>query len=325
MIKKLILILMTLPFLGFGQSKTEKVATQVGAAAVVTAGVIGLFKKKKDKNNTTEAQNTAKSKTTANPDGTYPVNTKPEEILFNVYKCSNYKDFEVEVSTNEKTGEIIYQKQKHCVWKPSIEDYGKIDEEQKKFIKEQMLTFATKVDTVMTFTQNGIKNIVIATLSSSFTNDSKLDSYHATSAITGIIRLQATDEKNIKLISNNKIMMLSGAWGKPGKISILQIDDENIFYEMSWWDMHQGNIDTFFNYYDLSGNLVMDYQDYDNSGGFGKGGSSETKMNIDKMNKIIKLTTVEGKRKKTRTFQYGNGTITEIKQPVSSKNTTKKK
>lgn len=322
--KKLILILMTLPFFGFGQSKTEKVATQVGAAAVVTAGVIGLFKKKKDKNSTTETQNPTKSKTSANPDGTFPINAKPEEILFNIYKCPSYKDFEVEVSTNEKTGEIIFQKQKHCIWKPAIEDYGKIDEEQKKYIKEQMITFATKVDTVMTFTQNGVKNIIIATLSSSFTDDSGLDSYHAASAITGIIRLQTTDEKNMKLINNDKIMMLSGAWGKPGKISILQIDDENIFYEMSWWDMHQGNVDTFFNYYDLNGNLVMDYQDYDNSGGFGKG-SSNTKMNIDKINKTIKLTTVEGKRKKTKTFQYGSGTITEIKQPVSSKNTIKKK
>ena len=58
MCKKLILILMTIPFLGFGQNKTEKVATQVGAAAVITAGVIGLFKKKKDKNNTTSTSST---------------------------------------------------------------------------------------------------------------------------------------------------------------------------------------------------------------------------------------------------------------------------
>lgn len=326
MYKKIILILMTIPFFGSGQNKTEKVATQVGAAAVVTAGVIGLFKKKKhkDKNSSTETQNTTKNKTSTNSDGIFSVNTKPEEILFNVYKCASYKDFEVEVFTNDKTGEIIYQKQKHCVWKPTIVDFGKIDDERAKYLKENMPTLATKVDTVMSFQQNGISNVAIATVSSSVSEDGNLDTFHAASALTGIIRLQMTDGKTMKLISDNKIMMESGAWGKPGYLKLLQIDDENIFYEISWSDMHQGNVDTFFNYYDLNGNLVMDYQDYDNSAGFGKG-SSNTKMNIDKINKTIKLTTIEGKRKKTRTFQYGNGTITEVKQPISSKNTIEKK
>ena len=323
MMKKLILTLITIPFFGFGQSKTEKVATQVGAAAVVTAGVIGLFKKKKDKSNTTETQNPTKSKTSANPDGTYPVNTKPEEILFNIYKCPNYKDFEVEVATNEKTGEIIYQKQKHCVWKPELADFGSFDEERAKYLREYAPTLATKVDTVMSFKQNGINNTILATGSYFISENNDIESSHVASVLTGIIRLQSTDGKSMKLVSNQKIMTESGAWGKPGRISILQIDDENIFYKMESSDMHQGVVNSLTDIYSLDGNLLIGYEDYDSSAMNDENyDTHETKMEIDQVGKIVKLissnkTYKKGKviknSKSIKTYQYGNGTITEMK------------
>ena len=303
--KKLILISILVPALVFSQNtKTEKVMNDVGTAVGVAAGVIGLFKKDKSKtdnkaNNKTD--NKAQNKTTAitNSDGTFPVNAKPEDIVASVYKCT-YKKLEQ------------YNNGTYCVWKPTTADFNTLNQNNKddeRYYKREEapdLILATQVDTIMEFKQNGVSNIVIATASW----DNPMDCF-ACGAYTGITRFQTTDGNTMKLISNNKIMIQSGAYGRPVNISILQIDDENVFYKMINEGSHQG--ESFYNgsLYDLNGNYVMD---------------SDEELKIDKANKIIKSIYYDDNgKKKIRTYQYGNGTITEIKQPAVKKTTTTKK
>ncbi len=64
--KKFIFISLLIPILSFSQNtKTDKVLNQVNSVSEVAGNVIGLFKKKKDKTNTTESQNTASNKTSS--------------------------------------------------------------------------------------------------------------------------------------------------------------------------------------------------------------------------------------------------------------------
>ena len=335
MCKKLILILMTIPFLGFGQNKTEKVATQVGAAAVITAGVIGLFKKKKDKNNTTEMQNPTKSKTSANPDGTFAVNAKPEDIVAKLYKCT-YKKPSADYTES------------YCLWKPSLEDFSKLKQNSEDGAWSDYninLTLAAAVDTVMAFRQNGIDNIVIAVASHELNDYGGIADFHSSGAFTGFIRMQNTDGKLLKLTSTDKLMLYTGSFGNNGDVNILKLDDENNFYKITDSQMHQGFADTVVMYYDLNGKAVMSYDDH-NSAGYNPDDyeDSETKMDIDKVNKTIKLISINQRYKNEKlvknaketiaTYQYGNGTITEIPTPkpaiaiqktTAVKKTTKKK
>lgn len=288
---KLILISVFIPALFFSQNpKTEKVLNDVNTAVGVAGAVIGLFKKD---NNKTDNKTTA----TINSDGTFPVNAKPEDIVAKLYKCT-YKKLQE------------YNNKIYCVWKPTTADFSVLNQNNKDddFKREQApnLILATQIDTIMTFKQNGISNIVIATASW----DNPMDCF-ACGAYTGITRFQTTDGNTMKLISNNKIMIQSGAYGRPVNISILQIDDENVFYKMINEGSHQG--ESFYNgsLYDLNGNYVMD---------------SDEELKIDKANKIIKSIYYDDNgKKKIRTYQYGNGTITEIKQPAVKKTTTTKK
>lgn len=318
---------MTIPFLGFGQSKTEKVATQVGAAAVVTAGVIGLFKKKKDKNNTTETQNTVKSKTPANPDGTFPINTKPEEIVAKLYKCT-YKKL------NTVSGEDSY-----CVWNPTIADFDKLrqnnEEEYKNWIKDTKITLATQIDTVLTFKQSGIDNIVIITKSEEYSDREEL---YLGSGNKGFMRFQTTDGKHMKLVSNDKLVtgFLTLMFEKP---KILQLDEDNIFYDVPYTEGGAGgHTEHYDNVYSLDGKLLVNYQSSSDWSNFETGGytTSETEMKIDNINKTIKLIEsnasynkkgklIKSTKETIATYQYGNGNITEIKQSVIQNQQQQKK
>lgn len=299
--KKLILISILVPALVFSQNtKTEKVMNDVGTAVGVAAGVIGLFKKDKNKtDNKTDGKTQNKTTAITNSDGTFPVNAKPEDIVASVYKCT-YKKLEQ------------YNNGTYCVWKPTTADFNTLNQNNKddeRYYKREEapdLILATQVDTIMEFKQNGVSNIVIATASW----DNPMDCF-ACGAYTGISRFQTTDGKTMKLISNDKIMMESGYGGRPADISILQIDDENVFYKMTVDGSHHG--ENFYGVivYDLNGNNVIE------------NGVEELKIN--KTNKTIKLRTDDGNGVKTRTYQYGNGTITEIKQPAVKKTTTTKK
>ncbi len=328
MMKKLILTLMTIPFFGFGQSKTEKVATQVGAAAVVTAGVIGLFKKKKDKNDTSKTQNTTEGKISTNTNGMFSVNTKPEDIISSVYKCT-YKKLKT-----------VGEEENFCVWKPTITDFDKlkqnVDEyEYKNWIESPKVMFATEIDTILTFKQKGIDNIIIVTKSDNYSDKEELD---LGSGNKGFTRFQTTDGKQMKLVSNDKIitgyltMMFD-------KTTILQIDDENIFYNVPYTEGGAGgHTEHYNNIYSLDGKYLLGYQSSSDSSNYDTGGYSESKteMKIDGINKTFKLIesssnyNKKGKLLKSTkeivaAYQYGNGMITEIKQTLSSKNQGKKK
>lgn len=299
---------MTIPFLGFGQNKTEKVATQVGAAAVVTAGVIGLFKKKKDKNNTTEMQNPTKSKTSANSDDIFSVNAKPEDIVASVYKCTN-KNFD------EYT--------KRCVWKPTATEINELRQNSKDdyndWLNDPKLMLAAEVrDSVLTFKQNGIDNVVITTTLSSYSLDDKT-SAPGWSHIGGFLQFQTTDGKKMKLLKNKMVLPEIGS---VGDAEILKIDAENIFYSVVSWeggtaahDMQQQNI------YSLDGDFLLSYITQFVSAGQQQ---ESYEMKIDETNKLIKIVepkiiadkkgkVIKETYKTITTYQYGNGTITEMK------------
>jgi len=334
--KKFILTLILVPALVFSQNtKTEKVMNDVGTAVGVAAGVIGLFKKDKSKtdnkaNNKTD--NKAQNKTTAitNSDGTFPVNAKPEDIVANLYKC-----------TYKKVAYPEGESQTLCIWKPTPADFTKLKQNSDAgawtdYEKDPNLALAVEVDTVMAFQKNGINNIVIAASSHELNDYGQIADYHVSGAFTGFIRMQTTDGKTMKLISNDKLMLYSGSFGSSGQVSLLKLDDENIFYGITDSQMHQGFEDIFVTYYDMNGKVVIEYDDH-NSGGHNPDDyeESETKMDIDKTNKIIKLVSTNQRYKKEKlikttkqivaTYQYGNGTITEIKKPAVKKTTTTKK
>ena len=311
--KKLVLLIL-IPIFCFSQNtKTDKVLNQVNTAAGVASGVIGLFKKNKNNDNTDNKTDTKGGKTSdqslknATPDGTFPLNAKPEDILAKVLKCTN------------KTLKTGYEEVGNfCVWK-----------------KDKTL-FATKIDTVLNFNQNGIDNIVFTTIT---TETEYTDNNWGN---PGFIRFQKTNEKEMKLVNNKDFEIAEDfiTMYAPESLKLLKLDEDNIFYEIYYVDgvAFRGSTIMIKQFFDLNGKNLMEYEDYSNDGGgsYGNGGSKDTKMEIDKINKIIKLVSNEKeyvKRKlkvikETKTYQYGNGTITEIKQPATVKptvKTTKKK
>ena len=318
--KKTILLFL-IPFLCFSQNtKTDKVINQVNTAAGVASGVIGLFKKNKNKDNADNKADTKsnnKNTTNASSDGTFSVNAKPEDIVAKVLKC-NPKNF---------------YEEKYCVWKPDPKDFSNInnlfedDKERVKYLINMMPTVATKTDTVITFNKNGVNNIVLGISSYSTDGDGVYVDCNACSALIGIIRLQA-DGQQMKLANLEKFLIEAGGAGCQ-KIDILNLDDDNVFYEIKESMAYKGG-ERYFTarYFDLNGNIVMRFND--------DGYCTDYKTEIDRTNKTFKLIhneenyNIKGKLIKSKkqivaTYQYGNGTITEIKQPVKTKTTTTKK
>ncbi|MCG2792386.1 MAG: hypothetical protein L6262_02410 [Weeksellaceae bacterium] len=315
--KKTIYLILLLPLLCFSQNtKTNQVVDQANAAVNVANNVIGLFKKNKNKDKTETPKTDDKTSKNNNSDGSFPEKARPEDIVRSIYKCS-YKNI----------GDKNY-----CVWKPTPQDFGKMKQNSNGTWTDMdpNLILATEVDTVMTFQQNGTNKMVIATASHELNENGGIADYHAAGAYTGFIQMQITEEKTLMPISIDKLMLYSGSFGNSGEVGLLKIDDNNMFYEVTDSQMHQGVSDTGYSYYDFSGKSVLGYWDSDN-GGFDPDNydTSETKMEIDKINKLIKLVTVnqhytKGKLIKSSketvgNYQYNNGTITKIEQPLTTK------
>lgn len=314
--KKLILISILVPALVFSQNtKTEKVMNDVGTAVGVAAGVIGLFKKDKNK---TDGKTQNKTTAITNSDGTFSVNAKTEDIVASVLKCT-YKKF--------------YDEQ-FCIWKTEPKDFSKIetlfedDKDRIKYLTEQNSILATKIDTVISFKKNGVSNVVLGISSFSTDGDGVYVDCNACSALIGIIRLQETDGQQMKLAHLEKVLIEAGGAGCQ-KIDVLNLDDDNVFYEIKESMAYKGG-ERYFTarYFDLNGNIVTRFDD--------DGYCTDYKTEIDRTNKTFKLIhseenyNIKGKRIKSKketvaTYQYGNGTITEIKKPAVKKLTITKK
>lgn len=323
--KKLILILAFIPFTSIAQNtKTDKVLNQVNSVTEVAGNVIGIFKKNKNKDNTdnkTDTKSNNKNTTNTVSAGTFPVNTKPEDILSSVYKCT-YKNFD------EYT--------KRCVWKPTATEINNLkqnnQDEYNDWLSDPKLMFATEVsDSTLTFKQDGIDNIVIATSSDSYSSDDKNISFGGGGFNVGFVRFQTTDGKTMKLVSNDNIIPLNG-WFSGAEV--LKIDEDNIFYNVSTGEGGTAHHSVSYeNIYSLDGKLLLTYiKESYQSGEF----QGYSEMKIDETNKLIKIvephitTDKKGKviketYKTIETYKYGNGTITEIKQPAATAKTTKKK
>lgn len=314
--KKLILILTFIPFFSIAQNtKTDKVLNQVNSVTEVAGNVIGIFKKKKNKpDNNSETKIDNIKSTNHNSDRIFSINTKPIDIIASVYKCTN-KNFD------EYT--------KRCVWKPTAAEISELRQSSKDdyndWLNDPKLMLAAEArDSVLTFKQNGIDNIVITTTLSSYSLGDKTAA-PGWSHIGGFLQFQTTDGKQMKLLSNKMVLP---EMGSVGDTEILKIDEENIFYSVVSWeggtashDMQQQNI------YSLNGDFLLSYITQFVSAGQQQ---ESYEMKIDEANKLIKIvepkiiTDKKGKviketYKTITTYQYGNGTITEIKQPVATK------
>ena len=316
--KKLVLLIL-IPVFSFSQNpKTEKVLNDLNTAATVVGNVLNIFKK--DKNKT---DNKTPNKTTAisNSDGKFSVNAKPEDIVASVYKCT-YKKLEDD---------------NYCVWKPTATEINKLKQSNQDNdwlnLNDPKIMFATVVaDALLTFKQNGIDNIVIATNLNSYSTDDKNVFIGGAADIVGFVRFQTTDGKRMKLASNNMVLTEMRAFGTES--SILKLDENNIFYSVPSFEGGFASYSKSLNeIYSLDGKFMLSYVTAFISGGKEQ---ESNEMQIDQANKLIKIvephvtTDKKGKVIKTTyktvaTYQYGNGTITEIKQPAVKKTTTTKK
>lgn len=327
--KNFILISILVPCLCFSQTKTDKIINQVGVAATVAGGVIGLFKKNKNADNKTETKNNNKTSANTNSDGTFSVNAKPEEVVAKLYKCT-YKNIDDD---------------NYCVWKSTNADYNILNQNNKdggnyKAEADPKEMFATKIDTVLTFKQNDIDNIVMVTRSNNYNIDDKNIFISRSGGYRGFVRFQTQDGKQMKLVSNDKIVtdfMTSG--GENSRI--LKLDEENIFYEVPYYEGGAGgHTEHYRDFYSLDSKYLFGYQSSSDWSNFDTGGYAtyETEMKIDSVNKTIKLIESSGSfNKKGKlikstketigTYKYGNGTIIEIPtpKPAVKKTTTKKK
>jgi len=318
--KQLIYLILLSPFLCFSQNtKTEKALNQVNSVTEVAGNVIGLFKKKKDKNSPPDIQKAANNKTPSNL--IFPTNTNPEEIVTKLYRCT-YKKLDEERTL--------------CIWKPTIADL-KIKEYDANDTK---IMFAVSVDTVLTFNQNGIDNTIIVTSFGDFSTDENTNLYCADcNHSSGFIRLQPATEGKIKPVSYFKLETEMNKYSY--KSSILKLDEENIFYSVPSSEDFAGGNRVYTDIFSLDGKNLVGYETSTNLGRTDGGYSmSDTEMKIDKENKIFKIINFfnrynsKGKlvesKKDYSSYQYGNGTITEINQsviikPAATKKTTKKK
>ena len=319
--KKLIIVLICIPFLCFSQStKTDKVLNDVNTATTVIGNVINIFKKDKNKDKSEPPKTNNENSASSASDGTFSVNAKPEDIVSRVYKCT-YKNFD------EYT--------RRCVWKPTAIEINKLkqnsQDEYNDWLSDPKLMFAAEVaDSALTFKQNGIDNIVVATTISSYSSGDK-NASPGWANMEGFIRFQTTDRRQMKILNNS---LISIEMGSVGGAEILKLDEDNVFYSIFSWeggtashDLQQQSI------YSLNGDFLLSYiTNFMSAGQL----QESNEMKIDEVNKLIKIvepritTDKKGKVKKTtyktvQTYQYGNGTIREIKQPTTVKKPAEKK
>lgn len=325
--KKLIIVLICIPFLCFSQStKTDKVLNDVNTATTVIGNVINIFKKDKNKDKSEPPKTNNENSASLSSDGTFSVNAKPEDIVAKLYKCT-YKNLKA----------VNDEEEKFCVWKPELKDFSKakqnLNEDEYEYLTKNVKTFATQIDTILTFKQKEIDNIVIVTHSA----DDDSYTYCQSCGYQGFIRFQTTDGKQMKLISNDKIVTESVSTAGQNA-TILQIDENNIFYNVPYYEGGAaGHTEHYDNIYSLDGKLLVNYQSSSDWSNFETGGyaTSETEIKIDKVNKTIKLIESSGNYNKKGklikltketigTYQYGNGNIIEIKQTTTAKPAAKK-
>lgn len=312
--KKSILIVILIPFLCFSQNtNTDKVVNQINSATDIANSVIGLFKKNKNVDKKSDKKTNNKNSATITSDGTFSVNAKPEDIVANIYKCT-YKNFD------EYT--------KRCVWKPTSTEINKLrqnsQDDYNDWLSDPKLMFVAEVsDSTLTFKQNGIDNVVITTTLSTYSLDDK-NTPPGWANMGGFIRFQTTDGKRMKFVSN-EIVLTEMNFG--GGVDILKLDEENIFYKVISWEGGTAAYSvTQENIYSLDGKFLLSYV----LEAMGNATQHPNEIKIDEANKLIKIveprviTDKKGKviketYKTIETYQYGNGTITEIKQPVATK------